>query len=235
MKAARICVIHRRMTIEPHQRIIFPLDIPSLDDGLSWVDLLKGRVGLFKVGLELFCAAGPDAVRAVAERSGTGVFVDLKLLDIPATVEGAVRSIRKIHGTRMLTVHASGGREMLRAARYGAGPDISIIAVTRLTSQAASVEEVAMLAFRACEEGADGVVCSGIEAQAVRKAIGLQRTIVCPGVRPAGADFGDQVRVVTPRDAIKAGADFLVVGRPIRNCPDPVRAAIDVAAECSSR
>lgn len=233
MKGALNCDIHRHMMMEPHQRIIFPLDVSSLDDGLRWVDLLEGRVGLFKVGLELFCAVGPDAVRAVAERSGTGVFADLKLLDIPATVEGAARSLRRIPGVDMLTVHASGGRDMLRAARYGAGPDIRILAVTRLTSQAASVEEVAMLAWHACEEGANGIVCSGIEARAVRGAIGSQRTIVCPGVRPAGAGSGDQVRVVSPRDAIVAGADYLVVGRPIRDSPEPVRAAIAIAAECS--
>lgn len=211
-------------------RLIFPLDVDSLELALPWVERLRGSVGIFKVGLELFSAAGPEAVRAVRAASGAGVFLDVKLHDIPATVEGAARVLRGI-GPAMLTVHTSGGRAMLEAAVRGAGPDVRVLGVTRLTSLQASADEVCELARLAREAGCGGIVCSGAEAAAVRKAIGPQLAIVCPGVRPAGGDAGDQARVVTPAAAIAAGADYVVCGRPIRDAADPVAAADAIADE----
>ena len=211
-------------------RLIFPLDVDSLELALPWVERLRGSVGIFKVGLELFSAAGPEAVRAVRAASGAGVFLDVKLHDIPATVEGAARVLRGI-GPAMLTVHTSGGKAMLEAAVRGAGPDVRVLGVTRLTSLEASVDEVCELARLAREAGCGGIVCSGAEAAAVRKAVGPTLSIVCPGVRPAGSDAGDQARVVTPTAAIAAGADYVVCGRPIRDAADPLAAADAIADE----
>jgi orotidine-5'-phosphate decarboxylase len=223
------------MTLAGRDRLIFALDVPTLDEARAWVDRLAPHVGLFKIGLELFAAAGPEAVRAVAREEGPGLFLDLKLHDIPATVAGAVRAVRRLGGVRMLTVHVDGGREMLEAAVESAGEEICILGVTRLTSLAAAPEEVAELALRAREAGCGGVVCSGAEVAAVRAAVGKRLRLVCPGVRPAGSAPGDQTRVITPREAIRAGADYLVVGRPIRDAADPARAARAIAEEIASR
>lgn len=211
-------------------RLIFPLDVDSLELALPWVERLRGSVGIFKVGLELFSAAGPEAVRAVRASSGVGVFLDVKLHDIPATVEGAARALRGL-GPAMLTVHTAGGKAMLEAAVRGAGPGVRVLGVTRLTSLPASLDEVSELARLAGESGCGGIVCSGAEATSVRKAVGPALAIVCPGVRPAGSDAGDQARVVTPGAAIAAGADYVVCGRPIRDAADPLAAANAVADE----
>jgi orotidine-5'-phosphate decarboxylase len=211
-------------------RLIFPLDVESLEQALPWVERLRGSVGVFKVGLELFSAAGPEAVRAVRAASGAGVFLDVKLHDIPATVEGAARALASL-APAMLTVHISGGKAMLEAAVRAAGPGVLVLGVTRLTSLEASMEEVCELARLARESGCGGVVCSGAEAAAVRQAVGPALRIVCPGVRPAGGDRGDQARVVTPGAAIEAGADYVVCGRPIRDAADPVAAANAIADE----
>ncbi|MCP4007805.1 MAG: orotidine-5'-phosphate decarboxylase [bacterium] len=218
----------------PRQRIIFPLDVPSLAEARPWVERLSGHVGLFKVGLELYSAAGPDAVRMIQEHGDTGVFLDLKLHDIPATVAGAASVIRGL-GVQMLTVHASGGKAALEAAVQAAGSDTCILAVTRLTSQSATPDEVTELARVAREASCGGIVCAGTEAAAVRQAVGPALRIVTPGIRPAGADVGDQVRVVTPAAAIAAGADYIVVGRPIRNAPDPIEAARAIETELAAR
>jgi orotidine-5'-phosphate decarboxylase len=190
-------------------------------------------VGVFKIGLELWSAAGPEAVRRVREATRATLFLDLKLHDIPATVEGAARALRPL-GPAMLTVHASGGKAMLEAAVRGAGPGFRVLGVTRLTSLSASIDEVTELARLAREAGCGGVVCSGAEARAVRQAVGPELRVVCPGVRPAGADVADQVRVMTPAAAIAAGADYLVVGRPIRDAADPLAAAAAIADEIDS-
>jgi orotidine-5'-phosphate decarboxylase len=218
------------MTRPGSDRLIFPLDVDSLELALPWVTRLRGSVGVFKVGLELFSSAGPEAVRRVRAESGAGVFLDVKLHDIPATVEGAARALREV-GPAMLTVHTSGGKAMLEAAVRGAGPGVLVLGVTKLTSLEASVDEVCELARLAREAGCGGIVCSGAEAAAVRQAVGPGLRIVCPGVRPAGADRGDQARVVTPGSAIAAGADYLVCGRPIRDAADPVAAAHAVSDE----
>jgi len=221
-----------RMARPGSERIIFPLDVPALDQALPWVERLRDAVGVFKLGLELWAAAGPEAARRVRAATRAGLFLDLKLHDIPATVEGAARALRPL-GPAMLTVHTSGGKAMLEAAVRGAGPDLCVLGVTRLTSLEASIDEVAELARLARESGCGGVVCSGAEARAVRSAVGPELRVICPGVRPAGGDAGDQVRVVTPSAAIAAGADYIVVGRPIRDAADPVAAAAAIAAEVS--
>lgn len=209
--------------------MIFPLDVPALSDALAWVERLRGHVGLFKVGLQLFSACGPEAVREVT-RAGGRVFLDAKLHDIPVTVAGAARALRGLE-LALLTVHAQGGKAMLEAAVEAAGPDVCVLAVTRLTSLAASLDEVTDAARCAREARCGGVVCSGHEAAAVREAVGPELVIVCPGVRPAGADADDQRRVSTPDAAMRAGADYLVIGRPIRDAADPVAAADALVAE----
>lgn len=216
----------------PANPIIFPLDVPNLDEALVWVERLAQHVGVFKVGLELFSAEGPEAVRRI-QRAGGRVFLDVKLHDIPATVAGAGGSLRELEPA-MVTVHAQGGKAMLEAAVGAFCAETCVLAVTRLTSLAASIDEVTDAARLAREAGCGGVVCSGLEARAVRDAVGPDLVIVCPGVRPRGVDEDDQVRVVTPEAAIEAGATYLVVGRPIRNAEDPVAAADDIATAARS-
>ena len=210
--------------------LIFALDLPSLEQAEPWVARLAPHVGHFKVGLELFSAAGPEAVRMVTRDGGAGVFLDLKLHDIPTQVGRAARALRGL-GVDMLTVHAQGGEAMLRAAVREAGSDVLVLAVTRLTSQTAAVDEVVELARLAQASGCGGVVCSGNEATYVRKELGADFRIVCPGIRTLGSDPADQVRAVTPYDAIRAGADQVVVGRPIRDAADPVQAARAISDE----
>lgn len=214
-------------------RIILPVDVPSLDAAEPLVELLRDHVGVFKIGLELYTATGPESVRRIQALGGKNIFLDIKLHDIPATVGGAANVVRDL-GVQMLTVHASGGKAALEAAITAAGPDVCVLAVTKLTSQTATSEEVAELARLARECGAGGIVCSGHEIEVVREAVGPNLRIVVPGVRPAGSDVGDQVRVVTPSQAIARGADYLVIGRPIRSAPDPQRAAEAIAQEIES-
>jgi orotidine-5'-phosphate decarboxylase len=194
---------------------------------------------MLKVGLELFAGEGPAAVRAAAAL-GRPVFLDLKLHDIPNTVEGAARSAAS-SGASLLTVHAVGGEAMIRAAVGAAGGRLRILAVTVLTSldDAALVAvglagptEVAVvrLAKLAVGGGAHGIVCSPHEVAAVRAAVGPVPLLVVPGVRPPGAARGDQARVATPAEAVRAGADVLVLGRPLRDAPDPAAAAREIAA-----
>ncbi len=216
-----------------HNPIVFPLDVPSIDDARDWVRRLSGEIGIFKVGLDLFSAAGPEAVRAIADAGAAGVFLDVKLHDIPATVEGAAREACRAR-VRMITAHCQGGEEMLRAAVRGAGDEDCELGVTRLTSLPASQDEVTKAARLALQAGCGGVVCSPREAAAVREAAGPKLQIVCPGVRPAGAGADDQVRIMTPGDAIRAGADWLVIGRPIRDHADPLAAVRAIREEIGS-
>lgn len=218
------------MGTQARDQLIFALDVPTLDEALGWVERLRGHVGLFKVGLELFSAAGPEAARAVARASGAGVFLDLKLYDIPMTVERAVRAVRRSGGVGMLTVHVAGGRAMLEGAVRAAGGEIALLGVTRVTSLPAEPAEVVRLAREARDAGCAGVVCSGLEVAAVRAATGPALRIVCPGVRMPDAPPDDQARTLTPAEALAAGADYLVVGRPIRDAADPVRAADEIAS-----
>ncbi|HVI74334.1 MAG TPA: orotidine-5'-phosphate decarboxylase, partial [Anaeromyxobacteraceae bacterium] len=200
---------------------------------------LGDAVRFYKIGLQLFVAAGPDVVKMVQAR-GADVFLDLKLHDIPNTVEGAARSAAR-SGAALLTVHAGGGAEMIAAAVRGAGPGVRVLAVTVLTSlDAAALEAVGLagppeaavvrLARLAVDAGAGGLVCSPLEVAAVRAAVGPEPLLVVPGVRPTGAALGDQSRVATPEAAVRAGADVLVLGRPLRDTPDPAAAARAIAA-----
>jgi orotidine-5'-phosphate decarboxylase len=225
-------------------RLAVALDVPSLEAARPLIERLGGEVGVLKVGLELFVAAGPPAVEAV-HRAGAGCFLDLKLHDIPATVAKATRAAASL-GARYLTLHASAGPAALEAAAGAArGTDTRLLAVTALTSldetqlraigfdpdPAAVVRRLAELATA---HGVDGFVCSPHEASLVRELAGPEALVVTPGVRPAGADRGDQRRVATPSAAIRGGADVLVVGRPIRRADDPVAAARAIVAEIAA-
>jgi orotidine-5'-phosphate decarboxylase len=222
------------------ERIIVALDTDSPEAALASVRSLSGEVGIFKVGMELFPRGGPDLVRRIRE-AGFDVFLDLKFHDIPNTVAGAVRSAIAL-GVRFATVHASGGSAMLAAAADAAkGSGTTILAVTVLTSlddsdlasvgfSGGSADVVLRLAELAVRSGAGGIVCSAREVAAVRARVGKEVVLVTPGVRMAGEDAGDQKRVVTPADAVRMGADFLVLGRPITRAGDPPAAARAFAA-----
>ncbi|WP_258359369.1 orotidine-5'-phosphate decarboxylase [Moorella sulfitireducens (nom. illeg.)] len=230
-------------------KIIVALDVASLAAGEKLVDQLFPYVGMFKVGLELYTATGPAAIRMVKERGGK-VFADLKLHDIPNTVAGAARSLVR-HGVDMLNVHAAGGRSMMEAAAEAARQEAAaaglpvpiILAVTVLTSLDGKTlrdevgiergvdEQVVYWARLAQEAGLDGVVASPREIQVIRQACGPEFLIVTPGVRPAGAERGDQRRVMTPAEALEQGASYLVIGRPITAAPDPAAAARAIGEE----
>lgn len=203
------------------------LDVADPAAAAELASKLVGHVGVFKIGLELFVAYGPAAVEPI-RRFGLPIFLDLKLHDIPATVEGAARGVARL-GVQYVTVHASGGGEMVRAARR-ALPETRLLAVTVLTSLPAGEDEVLRLARLAVDAGADGIVCAPTDVAAARKALGPTPLIVVPGIRPEGSASGDQKRVGTPREAMRAGASLLVVGRPLRDAPDPAAAADAIVA-----
>ncbi|MGZ8212573.1 MAG: orotidine-5'-phosphate decarboxylase [Burkholderiales bacterium] len=215
-------------------RVIVALDFAHSSAALALAGRLDPLQCKVKVGKELFTAAGPALVEALVER-GFGVFLDLKFHDIPNTVAAACRAAAGL-GVWMLNVHASGGRGMLRAAREAIGTQPSapkLVAVTLLTSMgAADLADIGMsgtpselvnrLALLAKAAGLDGVVCSGLEAAALRSACGSDFCLVTPGIRRAGAGADDQRRVMTVQGALTAGADYLVIGRPITQAPDPL-------------
>jgi len=222
------------------ERLIVALDVPNAKAAQD----LMGRIGdsavFYKVGLQLFTAEGPGFVAELA-RSGRKVFLDLKLHDIPNTVAHAVQSVRGL-GASMLTVHASGGAEMLKAAVEAAGPQLGVLAVTVLTSlndqrlreigvAGRTTDQVLLLAALAQTTGCRGVVASPQEVSQLRQALGNGLAIVSPGIRPSGADKNDQQRIATPREAIRAGASHLVVGRPISDANDPAQAVEAILAE----
>jgi orotidine-5'-phosphate decarboxylase len=241
------------MTSQNHlsaaRKVIFALDVATLEETRRFVRLLKERVGLFKVGLELFTAFGKEAVQAVQEEGGR-VFLDLKLHDIPNTVSRAAEEAVRL-GVDMLNLHASGGLEMMRATAEGCRKTAeklkirkpTLLAVTVLTSlDEANLREIGLsgpvkervvqLAELAQKAGIDGVVASPQEIFPIRKQLGTQFMIVTPGVRPAFISPGgdDQKRVMTAGEAVAAGADYIVIGRPVRLAPDPV-AAMDRVLE----
>jgi orotidine-5'-phosphate decarboxylase len=219
------------------QRLIVALDVPSAAASAELVKKLEGTCRWFKVGLELFTAAGPAVVESLTAR-GYSVFLDLKFHDIPNTVAGAVRSAATL-GVRMLNVHAAGGPAMLAAAKSalnGVSNPPELLAVTVLTSMdqaqlAASgiarspAEQVELLARMCISAGINGFVCSPQEVAMLRALTGPSGVLVIPGIRPAGSDKGDQKRIATPADAIRAGASHLVVGRPITQAASPADAA----------
>ena len=216
------------MIPRPDTPLIVALDVSDVDVAAGIAGRLGPEVGMLKIGLELFWAGGPEAVRRIGSHGP--VFVDSKLHDIPNTVERAAVNIARL-GVRMFNVHALGGEVMMRAALEGAkrGADGAgvpmplVIAVTVLSSQAGEdLASPASLAFEAKTAGLDGVVVSGADVKDVRTACGDAFCLVVPGVRPKGANGHDQVRVLNPREAMELGADYLVVGRPILDADDPV-------------
>jgi orotidine-5'-phosphate decarboxylase len=232
--------------LQAREKLIVALDLPTAQTAMILAGRLAGRAGLFKVGSELFTAEGGVLPRFLAA-AGERVFLDLKFHDIPNTVRAACREGASL-GVRMMNVHASGGRKMMEAALEGAhegaagGPRPLILAVTILTSIGAEVlaevgisgtpeEAVVRLARLAQVAGVDGVVASPREIAAVRSACGSNFVIVTPGIRPAQAAVDDQVRIATPRAAIEAGANYIVVGRPITAAQDPAEAAQAIVEE----
>ena len=224
--------------------IAVALDAPDAETAARWARAVTPHVAVVKVGLELFCRTGPSIVDSVRGGSGAELFLDLKLHDIPNTVAGAVRSVARLK-PRYLTVHASGGADMVRAAVESA-EGVTIAAVTVLTSMSGAVldevglagpppDAVRRLAALAVGAGAGAIVCSPQEVAAVRAEVGEGVVLITPGVRPAGADAQDQARVATPEQALTDGADLLVIGRPITGAADPGAAAARIAAALPHR
>jgi orotidine-5'-phosphate decarboxylase len=238
-------------------RLIVALDFESLNSAIDLARSLSSFGCMFKIGSRLFTAAGPESVRKVAEL-GAGIFLDLKFHDIPNTVAGAVSAALHLPGIRLINVHALGGTAMMQAAvealashKAAATPVPKLIAVTALTSMdgpalrrvgipASPGEAVLKLAKLAKESGLDGVVASALDSRRVRKAFGRDFIIVNPGVRPKrqgvfkSSQEDDQLRIATPAEAIRAGADYIVVGRPITAAPDPRAAAEAILREIES-
>ncbi len=226
--------------------LILVLDAPSPRDVIPALRPLQGTVRWVKVGLEMFTACGPDCVREIAGL-GFDVFLDLKLHDIPNTVAKAVESVSRLP-IGMLTLHTSGGREMMQWAvrtQQQHAPHLLLLGVTVLTSTSAAGlnetgvpdspgQQVVRLGRLAIESGLRGLVCSPLEIAPLRSALPADTTLVTPGIRPRDAKADDQTRVMTPAEAAQAGARYLVVGRPIFKAPDPVAAARAILAEISS-
>ena len=235
---------------DARERVIVALDC-GRDEALDLASVLAGHARWLKVGMTLYYAEGPSIVREFKER-GFDVFLDLKLHDIPHQVRGAARPAA-LAGADLLSVHGSGAGAMLAACREGTdeaaevrGERPRLVAITVLTSMDAAslaqigigcpvAEQVDRLARLAADNGIDGVVCSPQEAERMRGLLGPDALVVTPGVRPAGAELGDQSRVATPAQAIAAGASHIVVGRPITGAPDPVAAYEAIVAELVER
>lgn len=223
-------------------RLMLPLDVPTVEEARVLIAATKGAVGVYKIGMELQFAGG---LRLAEELAGEGieVFLDVKLLDIDNTIASAVRNIARM-GVRFVTLHAypKTMRAAVAALQETDAKDLCLLGVTVLTSM--DEEDLVAAGYRgpvaglvearagdARAAGMGGIVCSPLEAGLVRQAVGRELVVVTPGVRPAGSDKGDQKRVMTPGDAIRAGSDYLVIGRPISRAPDPRRAAEAIAAE----
>jgi orotidine-5'-phosphate decarboxylase len=228
---------------EARKRLIVALDVPDAAAAIALVNRLEVNCHWFKVGLELFTAAGPAVLEPLVKR-GHSIFLDLKLHDIPNTVAGAVRSAAAL-GVKMITLHAAGGPAMLSAARAaldGVADPPQLLAVTVLTSmdqaQANAIgldrspaEQVELLARMGLEAGIRGFVCSPREVAYLRALTGPEGVLVTPGIRPAGSEIADQKRIATPAEALRQGASYLVVGRPITQAPDPAEAAEAILKE----
>jgi len=231
-------------------KIIIPLDVDTPKKAIALVERLKGEVGAFKVGLELINATGFGIIDKIREAGADNIFYDCKFHDIPNTVAGASRAAARM-GLWLFNVHCSGGFAMMKAARdaavevadeMGVDPP-KVIGVTILTSidqealnnelrvPGSVADQVVQLAKLAKEAGLDGVVASPHEIEIIREACGKDFMIITPGVRPAGGEIGDQKRVMTPGEAVRHGADYLVIGRPITKADDPAQAARAIAAE----
>jgi orotidine-5'-phosphate decarboxylase len=238
-----------RLMTQPRNRIIFPLDVASEDEAKRWVEALGDSVGMFKVGLELFVRCGPRIVNFITSQPTAGVFLDLKLHDIPATVARAMAGIVDLN-VKLTTVHCGENPRMLEAAVAASAGKVGVLGITVLTSVSAAdmaafgphsnpagdLEQLVLQRAQiARNAGCAGVVCSGIEARAIKAKMGRDFLVVTPGIRPAWAAGvqDDQRRLATPAEALAAGADYLVIGRPIRDARDPHAAALRVAAEIS--
>ncbi|MBI5598380.1 MAG: orotidine-5'-phosphate decarboxylase [Deltaproteobacteria bacterium] len=235
--------------LSPKDRIIFPLDLPSKDEALGFVRLLKGHVGVFKVGLELFVSSGPPVVEAIKKEAPEAkVFLDMKFHDIPETVGRAVASAASL-GVDFITVHCDSGRGLLEAVARRAGK-VKVLGVTLLTSLsgndlgdmgiAPELRDPGALVLHRARiaklAGLGGVVCSGLEVKKVKETFGKNFIAVTPGIRFSTQDIGtakkdDQKRIASPYEAVRDGADYIVVGRPIRDASDPVEAASLIAKE----
>jgi len=224
-------------------KIIVALDVPSKNDALRLIEQLRGEISFFKIGLQLYTAEGPEIVRAVLA-TGAKVFLDLKFNDIPTTVARTVESASSL-GVRMLTIHLSGGSDMIRAAVAVAKNKLSIVGVTVLTSADEDMlretgisdeidSQVLRLARLGVARGVDGIVTSPHEIKSLRAEFGDKIKIVVPGIRPTWSDPGDQKRFMTPREAVEAGADYLVIGRPITAHKDPHAAVEKILEELRS-
>ena len=248
------------MNERARQKLILALDFPTLGPALELARSLSSIVGMFKINIQLFTSQGPAAVEKLSQL-GPGIFLDLKFHDIPNTVKGAVKSALELPGVQLLDLHALGGTEMMRAAeqardeaKLSKSAIVKLLAITILTSMDNAAlrgvgiagppsRRVVQLARLSRKAGMDGVVASPQEVRAIRRACGNDFLIVVPGIRP-GATSGsaggvkgktdDQARVATPAEAIRAGADYLVIGRPITGAPDPGAAARSILAEISS-
>ena len=227
------------------ETIIFPLDVPSEDEAKRLVEVLWDRVGMFKVGLEVFVRCGPGIVEFIRSQRSAGVFLDLKLHDIPATVARAMSGIADLN-VKLTSVHCGESPRMLEAAVAASGGRVGVLAVTVLTSVSAAdlaasgrhadlAQLVLQRAQLAKKAGCAGVVCSGLEVRAIKAQMGRDFLAVTPGIRPSWAADAqdDQRRMATPAEALAAGADYLVIGRPIRDARDPRAAALRIATEIS--
>ncbi len=232
---------------KPKDYLIFPLDVPNYEEAIRYVELLKEHVGLFKVGLELFVSVGPKILKTIKETSAAGIFLDLKFHDIPATVKGAFLAA-SAHGVTFTTVHCDEGKGLLRSVVENNPSGTKILAVTVLTSLESKnlkelgyldryvndITELVLLRARMAKEaGCSGVVCSGLEVEKVKAELGKDFIVVTPGIRPAWSLGGkdDQKRIITPYQTLKNGADYIVVGRPIRAAEKPIEAAKKVLEE----
>ena len=227
--------------------LIFPLDVKTYDEAIQYVELLKEHVGIFKVGLELFVSIGPKILNTIKERTEAGIFLDLKFHDIPATVKSAFLAA-SAHGVTFTTVHCDEGKGLLHSVVENNPSGVKILAITVLTSldtknlkalgyqnrYSTDVTELVLLKARMAKEaGCSGVVCSGLEVEKVKAELGKDFIAVTPGIRPQWSvvEKDDQKRIITPDQAIKMGADYIVVGRPIRSAERPAEAAKKIVNE----
>ncbi len=234
----------------PKDYIIFPLDVPSRDEAMRYVDTLKDHVGLFKVGLELFISEGPEILKSISRAGAPGIFLDLKLHDIPATVSRAFLAAARYRPV-FVTIHCEEGEGILKAAAGDNPGNTKILAITVLTSLSSEnmrllgfdprfenkmIDLVLLRARIARNAGCHGVVCSGHEVAAIKHEFADDLLIVAPGIRPLWGAVAqdDQARIVTPQKAVRDGADYIVVGRPIRDAPDPAAAADRIAEDIGS-
>jgi orotidine-5'-phosphate decarboxylase len=224
-------------------RIIVALDVPTKREALELVEKLRDQISFFKIGLQLYTAEGPEIVRAVSS-IGSKVWLDLKLHDIPNTVARAVESANRL-GVQMLTIHLSGGSEMIGAATAARASNMLLLGVTVLTSSTEEMlreigipdkvaDQVLRLAKLGVEAGIDGVVASPHEIKPLRREFGNKIKIAVPGIRPTWAEPGDQRRRMTPREALEAGADYLVIGRPVTAHPNPSEAVAKILEESNA-